>query len=220
LSETPDQALAAKARAKARARLRAGFLRETVRWHWISAAICLIGMILFAATGFTLNHARQIEAKPKTVSREAIAPASVVAAMVAAERRQGALPEAARQWLKADLQVNVSAADKVEWSAGEAYVALPRAGGDAWVQIDVMTGETIHEATSRGWIAYLNDLHKGRNTGPVWSWFLDIFAFGTLVFCITGLILLWLHSHARKSTWPLVGLGVVIPLLLALFFLH
>jgi len=32
-------------------------MRQTVRWHWISAAICLVGMILFAITGVTLNHA-------------------------------------------------------------------------------------------------------------------------------------------------------------------
>ena len=26
-------------------------------WHWISAAICLAGLLLFCITGITLNHA-------------------------------------------------------------------------------------------------------------------------------------------------------------------
>ncbi|MAK82497.1 MAG: hypothetical protein CMJ17_11595 [Phenylobacterium sp.] len=86
--------------------------------------------------------------------------------------------------------------------------------------LDTAAGEAIYERTDRGVVAYLNDLHKGRNTGTAWMWFLDIFAIGCVVFCVTGLILLQLHSHARRSTWPLVGAGLIIPLLLALLFIH
>jgi len=221
-SELPqvDKGQAEKAKAKKRAQARAAFLRETVRWHWISAAICLVGMILFAVTGFTLNHAREIQAKPVTVTRAGEAPAPVVAAINAARPAGGGLPATARDWLGKDMKIKVPAAAAVEWSDGEAYVALPGPGRDGWVSIDTETGAVEYENTSRGWIAYLNDLHKGRNTGVVWSWFLDIFAAGTIVFCVTGLILLWLHSHARKTTWPYVGLGLVIPFLLALLFIH
>ena len=65
--------------------------------------------------------------------------------------------------------------------------------------------------TDRGWIAYLNDLHKGRHTGVVWSWFLDLFAVAAMIFCLTGLLLLQLHAAKRPATWPIVGLGFVIP---------
>jgi hypothetical protein len=219
-TDVMDERQVAKARAKKKAQARAAFLRETVRWHWISAAICLIGMILFAATGITLNHAGAIEGKPRIETREAAAPAPVLSALNAARPAEGPLPSTAIAWLDDALKVRVAADTPVEWSDGEAYVALPRPGGDAWVRIDTETGETEYELTRRGWIAYLNDLHKGRNTGPFWSWFIDIFAAGCVVFCVTGLILLQLHAHARKSTWPLVGLGLVIPLLLALFLIH
>ncbi len=215
----PEQQ-AAKARARKRATARAGFLRETVRWHWISAAICLIGMMLFAATGITLNHAKAIEASPQTINRKGQAPPPVVAALNAARPSGGTLPEAARQWLANDFKVRVPAKAAVEWSQDEAYVALPRPGGDAWLQIDTGTGALEYESTSRGWISYLNDLHKGRNTGAIWMWFLDVFAVGCIVFCVTGLILLWLHAHARKLTWPFIGLGFLIPLILALLFIH
>ena len=93
-------------------------------------------------------------------------------------------------------------------------------GSDGWITLETQSGAVAYERTDRGLVAYLNDLHKGRNTGPAWSWFIDIFSVGCLVFCITGLILLQLHAHARKSTWPLVGLGVVIPVLLILFLIH
>ena len=72
---------------------------------------------------------------------------------------------------------------EAEWSKDEVYVALPRPGGDAWLSIDLEGGEVRYERTDRGWISYLNDLHKGRNTGEAWSWFIDIFAVACLVFC-------------------------------------
>ena len=34
------------------------------KWHWISSALCLVGMLLFAVTGITLNNARLIPAQP------------------------------------------------------------------------------------------------------------------------------------------------------------
>ena len=53
-----------------------------------------------------------------------------------------------------------------------------------------------------------------------WSWFIDVFAAACLVFSITGLLILKFHAVSRPSTWPLVGLGLVIPALLALLLIH
>jgi hypothetical protein len=69
-------------------------------------------------------------------------------------------------------------------------------------------------------VSYLNDLHKGRNTGDAWFWFIDAFAVACVVFTLTGLLLLQLHARHRPSTWPLVGASLAIPLLLALFLIH
>ena len=99
-------------------------------------------------------------------------------------------------------------------------MSLPRPGGDAWLSIDLTSGEARYERTDRGWISYLNDLHKGRHTGTAWSWFLDLFAVACVVFCVTGLVLLQLMAGQRSATWPLVAAGLVIPLLLAIFFIH
>jgi len=107
-----------------------------------------------------------------------------------------------------------------EWSPEELYVSLPRPGGDAWLRVDLASGKVEYEKTDRGWVSYFNDLHKGRNTGTAWSWFIDIFAVACLVFCITGLFLLQLHAGNRPVTWPLVGLGLVAPLVLAIIFIH
>ena len=209
-----------KAKAKRKAQRRAALMRQMVKWHWISAAICLVGMLLFAITGITLNHAGAIEAKPNTVEAEGQLPAELLSVAKAAQAEQGALPDPIRVWLAKDMGVKAPKAAAIEWTDEEAYVSLPRPGGDGWVTFDVGTGAVVHESTSRGPVAYLNDLHKGRNAGAVWSLFLDVFAIGCVIFCITGLVLLQLHSKARKITWPLVGLGLAVPLILVLIFLH
>lgn len=199
---------------------RAFWLKHLYRWHWVSSAACLLGMLLFTLTGITLNHAGRIESRPRVTAREAEAPKDVLAALADGARpRKGVLPAPAREWIGRALGVRVGARE-AEWSKTEVYVALPRPGGDAWVSVDLETGEARYERTDRGWISYLNDLHKGRHTGEAWSWFIDVFAVACLVFCVTGLVLLQLHASGRPGTWPMVGLGLVIPLLLAILFIH
>ena len=198
---------------------RAFWLRQMRQWHWISAAICLIGMLLFAITGITLNHASRIESKPRISTVEATLPRDLLARIKAKPPAgKGVLPQELTTWISR--QMDVQTAGEAEWSAQEIYLPLPRPGGDAWLSVDLASGDARYERTDRGWISYLNDLHKGRNTGPVWSLFLDAFAIACVVFCITGLVLLQLLSNGRPSTWPLVGLGLVIPALLAIFFIH
>jgi len=200
---------------------RAYWLKTLHQWHWISSALCLLGMLLFSVTGITLNHAGQIEAKPRVTTRTAELPEAERTALAALSAgKDTPLPADVRRWAAKALSVDVPADAAVEWSPEEAYVALPRPGGDAWLRIDRASGEAEYELTDRGWVSYFNDLHKGRHTGVAWSWFIDIFAGAALLFSITGLFILKMHAARRPTTWPIVGLGIVIPVVLALLFIH
>src|SRR5690554_4235029 len=195
------------------------WLGSVRQWHWISSALCLIGMLLFALTGITLNHAAQIQVKPVITTLESDVPQSILQTLVQPEEEEFPLPVDLLNWL--DDEFGIIAGNRLaEWSEEEIYVSLPRPGGDAWLSIDLEAGELVYEKTDRGWISYLNDLHKGRNTGVVWFWFIDVFSVACIIFCVTGLILLYRHSASRPTTWPMVGLGLVIPLLLILLFIH
>jgi hypothetical protein len=201
---------------------RAVWLRQLHQWHWISSALCLMAMLLFSITGFTLNHASQIEAKPAVTRQKAVLPSPLRERLAGfADNHVDAklpLPDELAAWANKTFPVDVRGVN-AEWSEEDAYVALPRPGGDAWLRIGV-DGQAEYETTDRGWISWLNDMHKGRNAGAVWSWFIDIFAGACLVFCITGFLILKYHAANRPSTWPVIGFGIVLPIVLALLFVH
>ncbi|WP_179496055.1 PepSY-associated TM helix domain-containing protein [Sphingopyxis sp. JAI108] len=207
-------------RPAARKSRNAFWLKQLHMWHWMSSAVSLIGLLLFAITGFTLNHAADIEAAPVVTEAAATMPPTMLTALKAAvpAAEKAPLPTAVAAWVEERFPVKAFA--EAEWSADEVYLPAPRPGGDAWVAIDLATGKATSEVTSRGWISYLNDLHKGRNSGGAWSLFIDVFALACLVFAVTGLFLLQLHSAKRRSTWPLVGLGLAIPAAIATIFIH
>lgn len=190
------------------------------QWHWVSSALCLVGMLLFAVTGITLNHAADIAARHDVSTLELTIPTELLQGWELSEEHALPLPAAVRSWLGEEHGLYIGADQWGRWQDDEFYLALPRPGGDAWLALDPATGEFIYELSTNGWIAYLNDLHKGRNTGAAWSWFIDVFALSCAVFCVTGLLLLARHRAARPTTWPLVGLGLVAPLILVLLFVH
>jgi hypothetical protein len=204
---------------------RAYWLKTLHEWHWISSAICLLGLLLYAITGITLNHSEQIDTPPKIENFTSTVPATLLTQLAAlgaaaeAQQYTPAMPSQLRTWANQTFHVDVSSAN-AEWSAREIYLSMQRPGGDGWLSISLRNGSARYQTTRRGWIAYFNDLHKGRYTGTAWTWFNDIIAAGCLMFAITGLFILKLHAVNRPFTWPLVGLGILVPLLLMILFIH
>lgn len=200
---------------------RAVWLKNLHRWHWISSALCLMAIFLFTITGFTLNHAAQIEARPRVTRQKAALPPALAKQLqtygAAHPDSKGPLTPQLAAWAEQTFPVDVSG-KTAEWTGDDAYVALPRPGGDAWLRIGADGAE--YEKTDRGAISWLNDMHKGRNAGVVWSWFIDLFALACLVFCITGFLILKFHAANRPSTWPVIGFGIVLPVVLALLYVH
>jgi hypothetical protein len=200
-------------------RLRGWWLRQLHTWHWVSAAISLCGMALFALTGLTLNHAASIAADPQVAQKQATLPQAFVSALAQTRSTNAVLPPAVADEVEKAVGLDVHNRP-AEWSDQDVYIALPRPGGDAWVSIDRTSGQIESEVTNRGWISFFNDLHKGRNAGTAWFWFIDAFAVACIIFTLSGLLLLQLHARHRPMTWPLVIVGLVVPALMTLFFLH
>ncbi len=210
------------------------WMKTMHQWHWVSAAISLAGLVLFSITGITLNNAALFEGSHVTTQHQLALPSDVHAdiqawaekftdARLIAKGNQATpapvLPKNLESWLNQALNIRI-AGRPAEISADEVYVSLPEPGGDAWLAIDLTAGTLEYERMQRGWVAYLNDLHKGRHTGTAWGWFIDLLAIACVVFALTGLVLLKIHGKNRPMTWPLTGSGVVIPVLIILLLVH
>lgn len=199
---------------------RAAWMRTLTTWHWISSALCLVGMLFFASTGITLNNAEYFESTTPAVTRhEGVLPVEVLNELNAAEAAGGALPASLHDWIRLAWGLTISP-KATEWSPAEAYVDLKRPGVDAWLSIERSSGSIQYQADDHGWVAYFNDLHKGKNAGRAWSWLITALGIGCVVFSVTGLLILQIHARSRWKVWPITGLGLVIPLLLILLFVH
>ena len=188
-------------------------------WHWISSAISLICMIIFSITGITLNHSNYFESKAQETRLTKVLPKNILDSLnniQVTDRLH--IPIELNNWIENNIEEKIDIQKyNYDWNDYEIYFQNPIPGGDKWLSIDLENGSLEYMHTNRGVVAWLNDLHKGRNTGQVWIWFIDIFSIATLIFCITGLILLQIHSKNRPSTWYITGLGLIIPAILLNF---
>ncbi len=91
------------------------------------------------------------------------------------------------------------------------HYALP--AGYASAIVDLAGGKLVVEYRKGNWLAIINDLHKGRDSGPAWSWIIDLSAVFMILFAITGLILLLMNRKYKRPGLLVVLLGSVSPLL-------
>lgn len=69
-----------------------------------------------------------------------------------------------------------------------------------------------------GAVAIMNDLHKGRDSGPGWSWIIDISAVFLILISLSGLILLCFIKKKRVAGFITAFIGLVICYMIYVIF--
>jgi len=191
-----------------------GFARLNRTLHWMTSALGLVSLVFFSITGITLNHPDWFEVERSTQLQEVSLEQRWLEDFQQApevERLALLTRELGRRW-GLGLPRNIDR-DEFEW-----VLDYQRPGGLGTVVLDLETALLSYEEVHDGMVAVINDLHKGRHTGIAWVVLIDVISLVCLLFGITGLVLLWVHASKRASTWPLVGLGALVPLLVYLVF--
>ncbi len=82
---------------------------------------------------------------------------------------------------------------------GECMVTFkgPGYSADAFIERD--TGEYRMTQTFHGFVAIINDLHKGRDTGKSWSIVIDASAILVSIASLTGLVLIFYLKRRRRA---------------------
>src|SRR5882757_2866558 len=153
------------------------------RWvHIYLSMFSFILILFFAVTGITLNHPDGLTGKPIVT------------------RHTGHLNES---WLKTEAIMIASKLEMVEYfrktfgiTAGfsdflfdeiQCTISFKGPGYTADAFIDRASSEFELTITSSGFVAKLNDLHKGRDADPIWKWLIDAAAVLMIFVSLSGL---------------------------------
>ena len=94
----------------------------------------------------------------------------------------------------------------------EAQVAVSFKGpgymADAF--IDRESGNYDLSETRMGMVAVMIDLHKGRDSGRVWGWMIDLSAVLMVLVSVTGMALIFFLSKKRVSGLVIACMGAVV----------
>ncbi len=73
--------------------------------------------------------------------------------------------------------------------------------------VDRRSGASSIAVTRHGFMAVINDLHKGRDAGKVWSFVIDATAILLVAVAVTGFVLIFFIRRRRTSGLLLAALG-------------
>ena len=172
------------------------------RWLHIYLSMLSFGVLFFfAVTGLTLNHTGWFSDAQRTVLMKGhlntawlkgnVAKLEIVEYLRKTHHVSGAL---------SDFRID-NAQCSVSFK-GPAYTA------DTFV--DRQTGTYDLTETRMGFVALLNDLHKGRDSGRAWAWVIDLSALLMILVSLSGLILIFYLQKRLFSGLLTLGGGALV----------
>ena len=173
------------------------------RWLHVYLSMASFGILFFfAVTGLTLNHVdwfadqqRTVQAKGAVNAEWLKAPDVQKLEVVEQLRKAHAIKAALGDFRIDDAQCSVS-------FRGPGY--------SADVLVDRRTGQYELTETRNGWGAVINDLHKGRDSGHVWSLMIDLSAILMTLVSITGMALIFFLPKRRTSGLVALAIGALV----------
>lgn len=166
-------------------------------------------VFFFAVTGLTLNHPLWFEHQ---------------------QHRSALTGTLDASWTRTPTEAGVKKLDIVEYLRNthgvhgavadfrvddrECDITFKGPGYAADVLIDRATGRYELTEHRMGLGAIVNDLHKGRDSGVAWKWFIDVAAVLLVFVSMTGLILIWFVQRHRFAGLLSLAAGCVISYLI------
>lgn len=178
--------------------------RRGLAWlvRWLHTYLSLLGffaVVFFGATGLTLNHAGWFEAGGESAREEH---GELQAKWLGNASDTIADRLAVVEHLRRAHGVR-GGVSEFRVDADQCVVVFKGPGYTADAVIDRATAGYELTETRKGAFALIDDLHKGRDTGAVWSWVIDV---GAAIVTLSGLTGIWLLCYLKKRR----GLGLLV----------
>lgn len=174
------------------------------RWlHIYLSMMSFVLVLFFAATGLTLNHPDWFS-HPRTVEHHGVADK----AMLRSPNADGADKLGLTEMLRSREHIHGAVSDfRVEDNQISISFRAPGYTADAFIDRDTAKYDVTE--TSNGFVAVMNDLHKGRDAGKAWGLVIDISAILLVLVSLTGLALIW-FVYKRRSAGLLLAAATAI----------
>jgi hypothetical protein len=156
-------------------------------------------LFFFGVTGFTLNHQDWFNGQQQTVQVQGKLPAAW--AQPSAEESKLWMVEYFRQ--KHGIHAALS---DFRSDDRQCDLAFKGPGYSADITIDRKSGTYELTENRMGFAAIVNDLHKGRDTGPAWSLVMDLTAIFMTLVAASGIVLIC-FLHRRRLSGLLAALA-------------
>jgi hypothetical protein len=184
----------------------------THRWarllHVYTSMIALVIVLFFGITGITLNH-------PDWTFGDEVNTTTISGALpVDTTLDDGSVDFlSVSEYVRDEYDVSGSV-DSFDVVNGQGSIAYKNPGYSADLFFDVETGEFDLTIEQQGWVAVINDLHKGRDTGTLWKWVIDLAAGFLVVISLTGLVMQFFLRKRRRSALISAAVGGLIVIVL------
>ena len=181
-------------------------IAKASRWLHIYGSMGSLALVLFfTITGITLNHQEWFADQQATTDHHG----TMAAALLRTAAPEGVDKLSVVEALRSAGAVRGAVSD-FRTDDAQCEVVFKGPGYEASAVIDRSTGRFDVTESRMGFAAVINDLHKGRDTGPIWRAVIDISAVLLLFISITGLVLLYFVHKYRLAGVILFGTGAAI----------
>lgn len=184
------------------------------RWlHIYLSMISFVIVLFFSITGLTLNHADYFQSNTSISQDEGTIEKSWIDSPDTLKIKKLEIVEFFRE------AYNVKGAVK-DFRVYDTDISFtfkaPGYAADIYINRDDAKYSIMQ--TNQGLMGFLNDLHKGRDTGKVWLWVIDVSAILMTIISLTGLILLLFIKKKRLAGVILLFAGLILTYLIYLFW--
>lgn len=192
--------------------------------HSYSSMLVLVLLLFFAITGITLNHPDMLHSDAGRLQAQQVVPLPTALrykSLPGAAAEQAQIAEKFRYWL-ADAYQLKAAVFSYQFEPDDMLLELDfkRPAGYGAALVDFNSGTVDIEFEFAGYLALINDLHKGRNAGLSWIVLIDFTAAACIVFALTGFYLSVRQPSGRSVGNSLAMLGIFITLFAYILSLH
>lgn len=195
------------------------FNRELFKWsRWLHVycSTALFGLLVFfSITGIFLNHVWYGSDSNKTSSEQIIISDEQLSKWSLHESQNWS-PDTKQisEFLKQQYGLPTPSSIDLDAELGELIFEFQIPAGFATALFNRGDSNFSLESEKGSLVGIMNDLHKGRHSGKVWGWLIDISAGLMVLFGLTGMIILFQGKKFKVGGIVTFVLGLVSPLLI------